>query len=200
VEASRSIDVSRLQKAGCLRPGWSGGWQWTRDGETVASINLRTEADCVHLSYTVQVDGGPWENVVEVVRIARVPCRFGGSRPYFICPGVVDGIACGRRMAKLYCAGRYFLCRHCYRLAHASQSEDAGQRALRRASKIRERLGGKPDTDAPFPEKPPGMRRSTYERLQNQAFDDEITGGDALTDKAMRLLARLNQPSKRKFW
>src|SRR5262249_16529951 len=97
VEASRSIDVSRLQKAGCLRPGWSGGWQWTRDGETVASINLRTEADCVHLSYTVQVDGGPWENVVEIVRIARVPCRFGGSRPYFICPGVVDSARRRRR-------------------------------------------------------------------------------------------------------
>ena len=33
VEACRAIDVNRLHKAGCLRAGWAGGWQWTRDGE-----------------------------------------------------------------------------------------------------------------------------------------------------------------------
>jgi hypothetical protein len=30
---------------GCLIAGWSGGWQWTRDGEKVAWIDLRAEAD-----------------------------------------------------------------------------------------------------------------------------------------------------------
>jgi hypothetical protein len=28
VDACRSIDVNRLQKAGCLRAGWFGGWEW----------------------------------------------------------------------------------------------------------------------------------------------------------------------------
>ncbi len=73
----------------------------------------------------------------ETVHIVRVPCRFGGNGPYFRCPGVVNGLACGRRVAKLYGAGRYFLCRHCYRLAYASQSEGAWDRALRRANKIK---------------------------------------------------------------
>ena len=50
--------------------------------------------------------------------------------------------ACGRRVAKLYGPGRYFVCRHCYRLAYASQSEDAQRRSMRRASKIRQRLVG----------------------------------------------------------
>ena len=81
-------------------------------------------------------------------------CRFGGERPYFICPGVVNGIACGRRVAKLHGSGRYFLCRHCYRLAHASQSEGGWDRMLRRANKIRQRLGGDPGMAAPFPPKP----------------------------------------------
>ena len=36
VEYSRSIGVNRLHRHGCLRAGWAGGWQWTRDGETVA--------------------------------------------------------------------------------------------------------------------------------------------------------------------
>jgi hypothetical protein len=47
----------------------------------------------------------------------------------------VNGIACGRHAAKLYGLSRYFLCRHCYRLAHVSQSEDEWDRALRCANK-----------------------------------------------------------------
>lgn len=125
MENCRSIDVNRLHKAGCLRPGWWGGWQWTRDGEKIASITLRAEAKRLHLSYRVRRGGGEWEEVEEIVRIVRVPYRFGGSRPYFICPGVVSGISCRRRVTKLHVLGRYFLCRHCYRLAHASQSESA---------------------------------------------------------------------------
>jgi hypothetical protein len=97
-----------------------GGWQWTRDGQKVASINLRAEIEWLHLSYRVRIGGGEWEDVAETVRIVRVACRFGGARPYFICPGVVNGIACGRRVAKLHGPGHYFLCRHCYCLAYAS--------------------------------------------------------------------------------
>ena len=151
VEACRSIDVNRLHREGCLRAGWAGSWQWTRDGEQVASINLRAEHDRLHLTYRVRIGGGDWEDVAETVRIVRVACRFGGARPYFICPGVVNGVPCGRRVAKLHGPGRYFLCRHCYRLAHASQSEGELDRALRRANKIRQRLGGDPGMAAPFP-------------------------------------------------
>jgi predicted RecB family endonuclease len=91
VESCRSIDVNRLHKAGCLRPGWSGAWQWTRDGEQVAIINLRAETDGVDLSYRVRASGGEWQDVRETVRIVHVSCRVGGARPYFICPGVVNG-------------------------------------------------------------------------------------------------------------
>ena len=82
VEDCRLIDVNRLHKTGCLRAGWVGGCQWTRDGEKVASINLRAETDRLHLSYRVRVGGGEWEDVDETVRIVRAACRFGGARPY----------------------------------------------------------------------------------------------------------------------
>ena len=111
VESCRFIDVYKLHREGCLKSGWRGGWQWSQDGEKVASINLRTEDSFLHLSFRARVGGGVWEDVEETVRIDRVSCQFGGSRPYFICPGVT----CGRRVAKLHGAGRYFLCRHAER-------------------------------------------------------------------------------------
>ncbi len=201
VEHSRSIDVNRLHREGCLRVGWVGGWQWTRDGETVASINLRAEADWLYLTYRAHVGGGEWEDVAETVRIVRVVCRFGGARPYFICPGVMNGMACGRCVAKLHGSGRYFLCRHCYRLAHASQSEGTCDRTLRRANKIRQRLGGEPGMAAPFPPKPKGMRQRTYQRLRQRALEDEMRADEAFALQAERLLARIDNPKrKRSFW
>ena len=144
VEACRSIDVNRLYREGCLAPGWFGSWQWTRDGERAAWINLRAEADRLHLSYRVRMTGGDWEDVAEIVRIARVPCRFGGSRPYLICPGVVNGITCGRRVAKLYGAGRYFLCRNCCCLAIRAKARANGTERLGARTRSGSGLGASP--------------------------------------------------------
>ena len=201
VESCCSIDVNRLHKMGCLRDGWAGGLQRISDGEKGALINLRAEADQLHLSYRVRIGGGEWEDVAETVGIVRSQCQYGGVRPYFICPGVVNGVACGRRVAKLHAAGRYFLCRHCYRLAHASQSEGAWDRRLRRANKIRRRLGGDPDLVASFPPKPRGMWRRTYERLREQAFAAEMRADEAFAVLAERLHARIDTPNpERSFW
>ncbi len=201
VETSRAIDVNRLHREGCLRPGWSGGWQWSRDGEKVASINLRAEDERLHLSYRVRVAEGGWEDVEETVRIVRIPRQFGGTRPYFICPGVVNGNPCGRRVVKLHGSGRYFLCRHCYRLAHASQSEGTWDRALRRANKIRMRLGGEPGMASPFPPRPKGMWRRTYEHLRKEVFEAEKMADEAFLIQAEKLLTRIDNPKrKRTFW
>jgi hypothetical protein len=201
VEACRSIDVNRLHREGCLKPGWWGGWDWTRDGEPVASIGLRSEADRLHLTYRVRIGGGEWEDVNENVRIVRFACRYGGTRPYFICPGVVNGRACGRRVAKLYGPGRYFLCRHCNRLAYTSQSEGDLDRALRRANKIRQRLRGDPGMASPFPERPKGMWRRTYERLHEQTFETEMRTEEAMDLRLINLAGRIDSSNrKRSFW
>jgi len=59
------------------------------------------------------------------VELATTPCNFGGVRYWFICPLVVNGRACQRRVAKLYLppGGRYFGCRHCYNLTYESCKE-----------------------------------------------------------------------------
>jgi len=110
-----------------------------------------------------------------------MPCRFGGTRPYFICPGVVNGIICGRRVTKLYGATRYFLCRHCYRLAYASQREDRYDRALRRANDIRIRIGGDPGTESLLPRRPKGMHERTYQHLRSKILSAEMLAEERLT-------------------
>jgi hypothetical protein len=201
VEECRSLDVNRLHRKGCLRPGWVGGWSWARDGERVAWIGLRAELDRLHLTYRLRIGGGDWQDVAESVYIIRVACRYGGTRPYFECPGMVNGRVCGQRVAKLYGHGRYFLCRHCYRLAYASQSEGELDRALRRANTIKQRLGGEPGLAYPFPRRPRGMWRRTYERLHEQTFEIEMRAEEAMDLHVVKLAARIEMVNrKRSFW
>ena len=103
-------------------PRWF-SWAWTRDGERVASINVETQRHAVTLKYRSRSYGEDWSDVEQRVAIEWTSCRFGGERPWFVCSVAANGVYCGRRVTKLYGAGRLFACRHCYRLAYASQQE-----------------------------------------------------------------------------
>ena len=187
-EACRSIDVNCLHREGVLSSGWSGGWEWRRNGERVSSISMRGGVDRIVLSYRSRIGSEDWQDLEEPIPIRWMPCGYGGQRPYFVCPGIVNGVACTRQVVKLYCADRYYLCRHCYRLTHASRNEDGYDRALRRANKIRLRLGGEPGLDAMIPRRPKGMWRKTYDRLFEAVIDDESRAEERLTIMAARLL------------
>jgi hypothetical protein len=115
--------VERLAKPHILRPGYCGCWQWTRDGETVASIQMRAEQDRVILTYRHRSGDGEWKDEHYAVRIVRTPCNLGGRRAWSICPAV----GCGRRVAILY-GGGIFACRRCYQLAYPSAREDVSDR------------------------------------------------------------------------
>jgi hypothetical protein len=162
----RRLDVRQLARAGVLRPGYFGGWQWTCDGEVVASVQMRAECDRVILMYRHRSGGEEWKNEQYPVRIVRAPCHMGGSRPWFICPA----LGCGRRVAILY-GGAIFACRHCYRLTYASSREDSGDRATRRADRLRARLGWEPGILNGEGGKPKWMRWRTFERLAAQHED-----------------------------
>lgn len=167
-ESCRSLEVNHLKRQGCLEAGSSGNWTWSRDGELVAQIGFRTNERQIVLDYRVRQYGGDWEAVTQYVPLLRVACNFGGQRPYFGCPGIVNGRACGRRVGKLFAGGRYFLCRHCYSVAYASQSEDRHDRMLRRANKLRMALGGEPGTAHFIAPKPKGMWWRTYNRKRQE--------------------------------
>ncbi len=167
----------------------------------MAWIRLHTKDNRLRLSYRVRIAGGDWENMDQTIRIVHITCTYGGSRPYFICPGIVDGTTCARRVAKLCGSGRYFLCRHCYQLSCTSQSEEGWDRALRRANKIRQRLGGDPGMAEPFPNRPKGMWLRTYERLRNQSIEAEAIADEAFLINAERLLTDIDDSNRRRnFW
>jgi hypothetical protein len=155
-------------RSGCVKPGYRGGWQWTQDGEIVASIQIQAEQDSVILIYRHR-GSEDWKDEHYPVRIVRTRCNLGGSRPWFICPAV----GCGRRVAILY-GGSIFACRHCYRLAYPSAREDLCDRAARRADRLRERLGWEPGCLNGNGGKPKWMRWRTFERLA--AEHDQFVG------------------------
>ena len=197
-EACRSIDVNRLRREGVLSAGWSGGWEWKRHGERVSSISVRGGEHRIVLSYRSRIGNEDWQDTEEPIPIRWVPCRFGGQRPYFVCPGIANGIGCRRHVVKLYGASRQYLCRHCYQLTHASRNEDRWDRLLRRANKIRMRLGGEPGTRAIFPRRPKGMWRKTYARLSEAVVDNEFRAEERLARMAARLLDRRLRTNTRK--
>lgn len=177
-EHLRSICVNRLYQAGHLKPGNFAGWEWRRDGEQVASIGTRGEAARLRLVYRVTPEGEDPEDIDMPINIDWTPCHLGGTRPFFICPGVVNGRECYRRVAKLFLARRYFLCRHCHRVAYACQSETPADRAMRAANKLRMAMGGEPGLGS-YVRKPKGMHWATYARHM-----DKIERGDNITNLA----------------
>ena len=102
VESTRSLDINRLNRAGCLRPGYGGDCQWMRDGKPIASIQLRCDSDLLRLLYRRRQRRRDWQDIEQSTSVIWTPCQFGGARPYFVCPGIINGIACGRRVTKLY--------------------------------------------------------------------------------------------------
>ena len=172
-EDCRSLDANRFHREGCLRPGRQGNWVWSRDGEEVGRIGYKAEDGHLVLDYRVRRNGGDWEPIVETIGITQADCNYGNARPYFMCPGVVNGLHCWRRVGKLFSGGCYFLCRHCYSITYTSQSEASYYRALRRASKTRMALGGEPGAANWIAPKPTGMWQRTYARHCGQIERDE---------------------------
>jgi hypothetical protein len=95
--------------------------------------------------------------LISLIAFGKIPKEVEG------CPGR----RCGRRIAKLYLLGRYFLSRHCHNLVYASQNEDKMARRNRKMRKLRTKVGGDGDNViSPFPEKPKGMHWETFLRLE----------------------------------
>jgi hypothetical protein len=100
---------------------------WTNNdtGEQTSSIgfdvNLGADSGTARLRYTRQSDGEPLDYQIT---LTTTPLPWGGVKWWFICPLVMGGRYCGRRVAKLYLpCSRYFGCRQCHDLTYTSCQE-----------------------------------------------------------------------------
>jgi len=155
-----ALDLAWLKRRKLLIAGNWSTVTWSQGGRETGKIRIETLSPrAIRLVYRTRVYGGAWQDVSEVMSIVETPTNFGGRRQWLTC------LTCGRRCRKLY-GGTHFRCRHCHGLKYESQYESALERAASRCHKIRDRLGYRGALDEPFPPKPKGMHRTTYERLR----------------------------------
>jgi len=139
VEECHVLDLGEFARKGVFVPWYTSSVSWLRGEEVVAAIGytVRPAGDglILQLSYRWTRTGEAGEDVELPIRLVTTPLHFGGRRWWGICPLAVNGQACNQRVGKLYLppGGRYFGCRHCYRLTYRSvQEHDKRVDALRR--------------------------------------------------------------------
>ena len=165
-----ALDVRALHREGELVPGNTITRIKRRRDGTESQMGAEVQGHCLVIKYFfTSIAGGPNRGLAlnEVVPFASTPCNYGGRRRWFRC------MKCQRRVAVTYYIRGSCGCRCCHKLAYPSQRQRAADRARERAQRIRLRLGGSPSVFDPFPERPSGMRRATYQRLKDHAFKDE---------------------------
>lgn len=182
----RRLDVRRWAREGLLRPGNAFGWEWSRDGEKVASIQVTVEVGNVRLIYKSRQRFEDWRDFNYPVTLNRTPCTYGGSRTWFLCPAH----GCGQRAAILY-GGAVFACRTCHQLAYPSQNENPIDRAQRRADTLRLRLGWDLGFEGTCRAKPKGMHRRTFDRLSAEIWELEEHVHAAYVTETEALLRQL---------
>ena len=175
-ESGLTLNLSTLLRDRLFRSrcAWSGSIVWTntKTGERVGSISyeahLGEDSGRVRLHYTTTRWDGEKHSSDYWVSLETTPQPFGGRRWWFICPRI------GVRAAKLYLPNWAFTfaSREAYRLAYASQREPAHDRALRRAFKLRGKLGVEGGVGDYVP-KPKWMRWPTYDRKLEEIFAAE---------------------------
>ena len=87
---------------------------------------LDPAAPFVRLSYWCVWPGSrERESADYTVQLTTTRPRFGGLRWWFVCPLIVNGRPCDRRVGKLYLPppARYFGCRRCHDLTYTSSQE-----------------------------------------------------------------------------
>ena len=180
------LDIRHIQRAGRLTPGQSFSWQWSRRGEVVASINMRTDTDRVTLTYRSCSNGGEWQGMNYPVYLAWTDCHYGGQRAWWLCPAV----GCGRRVAVLY-GGKVYACRHCQKLAYRTQREAPDDRALRRANTLRKQLGWVAGIAHGEGTKPKGMHWRTYDRMRMTYYAHSNSAFAGMAEKMGLAMGRL---------
>jgi hypothetical protein len=134
VDSSRMLSIFDFKREGLLNPDQrcTGIWTWRNavTNEKSASmgfeINTLNKPAWVRVHYTITRWSGEKQDYDYKILLPTTPCNFGGVRYWFMCPLLINGRFCRRRVGKLYLppGGQYYGCRHCYDLTYESSQEN----------------------------------------------------------------------------
>jgi hypothetical protein len=131
----------------------------------------------VHNGPAVRPEGHDWATVVHgqkkwQVGLAYTPLHFGGHKRWLVCS------VCGCRRQALFVDDLRLACRVCLGLRHSSNHEDRRSRLIRRANKIRHRLGWEAGALRGPGRKPARMHWTTYWHLtaELEALTSRLVG------------------------
>ena len=167
LEEVPQLDVRALKRSGLFDQSTSNGTiTWRNIGLTECALAYSYADSTLSISYAVKTPHTASETISEHIFIDRTVCNYGGTRTWFSCPN------CNARKAILYCASKRFLCRQCYGLSYSSQNEVYADRMIRKAKKLRSKLGASMNLRLPISERPHGMYRTTFDRFIKQDQDN----------------------------
>ena len=139
VEDCMTLDLHQLARQGSFVAGRTASLRWLLGEQEVGSIGdmVRPRGDGLLpvLSYRWRRMDEEWQSIELPIPLETTQPRFGGLRWWGRCPLAVSGVACCRRVAKLYLppGERFFGCRVCHGLTyHSAQTHDKRVDALRR--------------------------------------------------------------------
>lgn len=195
LENALCLDVRRMLKLRALQPGneTQGRWQWTADGQPLASVSYRgtltDTAGVLTLDYSHRdKTTGERQPVTSCITLESLPCPHGGRRWFARCP------YSQRRAVKLYKWPG--IAQFCHREAitpkptYAIQRLSGTDRINAQRWALRAKLGDKYSDLFGEPFKPKGMHWRTFERYA--ARDAELSARDAVC--LGRLLGRFGMP------
>lgn len=124
-----ALDIVQLKRLDYFQGFVSGGVTWTNRASGMKnsiniSVDITQEPSFAHLIYTTHLHEEESQDMSYDILLVSTPCNFGGVRWWFICPLVINGARCERRVRVLYKRGAYFGCRACHRLCYSSQNEN----------------------------------------------------------------------------
>ncbi len=143
---------------------------------------LRLEAQSLELvtfRYAISSRSRQAVRVVCHVALEWLPCRFGGQRPYFVCP------RCGKRATVVRLTWHGVACRRCIGAGYLSQSLSRIDRLQRKAAKAKAKL----PRDG---RKPKWMHWNTFDRLIEEERRRRAEALEAWTASAHAAIERLN--------
>jgi hypothetical protein len=175
------VNADHMASWGAFKDGTAEIIEFDDREPAMATYELQPDGDSFKVLYDWTSDDGERSLVRCQVQLERRPCRFGGSRVYFIAP------CCGRRVLNLALRRPGPRCWSCGKITWASRREGKTRRLIRKADKIAQRIGARGWWDVP--RKPERMRHKTYEllRIQQITLAREINRRISLLPALQRL-------------